>query len=371
MRAFLVGSALALIIVPCGAHADSGCLGKGQLEAALRMHMAAEATKGFTGAIAIDQGGKTFTWASKGFEPDKTRFWIASITKSLTATAAERMAERGDIRLDTRVGEVFPSTTGMLRDRSLAQLLAHRAGLKHLYAADGITDRLQAVGAINSNGVQTEGFFYSNDGYSLAAAMLEQMTGNPFEDILRSEVFAPAGMGSSGVWGQAVEAKTFAPFPTSKTSKMVRNGIPVRNYGQLGPSGVYSTAADMLAFLIALRKGRLLSDNGRSLLWTPGWRAPPDGKPRSGTSYGLGWGLTVENGRVLAAWHGGNEDWLRHNGQIKSYLERPLDIVILSNGGDKGDDSWSKRELNGIENCFRVDEAIAKDTTTRARRSAK
>jgi len=57
---------------------------------------------------------------------------------------------------------------------------------------------------------------------------------------------------------------------------------------------------------------------------------------------------------VLSAWHGGNEDWLRHNGQVKIFLEHPLDIVILSNAGDKGDDSWSQRVLDGIQACLHV-----------------
>ena len=354
MRAFVLGLALFSVAVSYSASAEPRCLGKAKPEAALRAHMAAEAKNGFTGTVAINQGGRIFLWASKGFQANSTRFWIASITKALTATAAMRLVERGAIHLDARVGQVFPNTNGMLRDRSLAQLLAHRAGLKHLYAADGIADRMKAVAAINANGVQTEGFAYSNDGYSLAAAMIEQMTGTPFEQILRQEVFEPAGMRSSGVWGQPLGGQTFAPFPTSGGGKMVSNGTPERNYGQLGPSGVYSTAADMLAFLKALRESHLLSQKGREVLWTPGWKPSLNGKPRSGTTYGLGWGLTVENGRVLSAWHGGNEDWLRHNGQVKIFLEHPLDIVILSNAGDKGDDSWSQRVLDGIQACLHV-----------------
>lgn len=347
----LVG-ALLFATTACTQDAEPKCLGKGPTEAALNMHLAAEAKAGFTGAVAINQDGKARSWATTGFKPDDTRFWIASITKPLTATAAVRLAERGAISLDTRVGEVFPGTTGPLRERRLVQLLAHRAGLDHLYAADGIVDRSKAVAAIDANGVQTDGFKYSNDGYSLAAAMLEQMTGQSFEDILESEVFIPAGMRSSGVWAQPIDVKSFAPFSTDGGSRMVRNGRPLRNYGQLGASGVYSTATDMLAFLKALREGRLLSKRGRALLWTPRWEPSADGKPRSGTSYGLGWGLVVENGRVLEARHGGNEDWLRHNGQIKSYLDRPLDIVVLSNAGDKDDDSWSSHLMKGIEDCL-------------------
>lgn len=353
MRAVPVGLALAWLTASCTAGADPKCLGRGDTEAALGAHLAAEANNGFTGAVVLNERGRALSWASPGFRPDRTRFWIASITKALTATAAVRLAERGAIRLDTRVADVFPSTSGPLRVRTLAQLLAHRAGLEHHYAADGIADRMLAVAAVNAHGVETDGFKYSNDGYSLAAAMLEQMTGTPIEQILSEEVFEPAGMLSSGVWGQRIDPASFAPFSTAAGGKMVRDGVPVRNYGQLGPSGVYSTPSDLLAFLTALRKGRLVSDKGRDSLWRPGWGPAADGKPRSGTSYGLGWSLTVDHGRVIEAWHGGNEDWLRHNGQIRSSLTRPLDIVVLSNAKDTGDVSWSKRVIEGIEDCLR------------------
>lgn len=353
MRARLVGLAMVCLTASCASGAAPKCLGSGDREAALGAHLAAEASNGFTGAVAINDRGRSLTWASPGFRPEHTRFWIASITKALTATAAVRLAERGAIRLDTRVAEVFPTTSGPLRDRTLKQLLAHRAGLEHRYAADGIAERELAVAAINAHGVETDGFKYSNDGYSLAAAMLEQMTGRPFEQILRSEVYEPSGMRTSGVWGQRIDTAPFASFPTSAGGKMLKDGVPVRNYGQLGPSGAYSTASDMLAFLTALREGRLLTENGRTLLWQPGWGPSADGKPRSGTSYGLGWSLTVENGRVVEAWHGGNEDWLHHNGQVRTSLTRPLDIVVLSNAGDVGGDSWSKRVIEGIADCLR------------------
>jgi len=333
------------------------CLGKGPVKAAIAQHLAKEAGRGFRGVVAVDAGSTTIRWASDGYDVGKTRFWIASISKALTATAAMRLAERGQVSLDAKVGDVFPQVTGELRDRTLRQLLAHRAGLKHLYAADGVVDRAQAVAAISHKGAAGTSFLYSNDGYSLAAAMLEQITGNPFEKILADEIFAPADMATSGVWGPNIEISEFASFPTNRSNGMMKRGRPIRNYGQLGPSGVYSTAIDLQHFLKSLRENKLLSAKSRVALWTPGWSSSSGGSPRSGTSYGLGWGLTVERDVVTQVWHGGDEDWLHHNGQIKRGMLEPYDIVVLSNAGSSGQASWSSRVLDGLEACLAKSES--------------
>lgn len=314
--------------------------------------MQEEERAGFRGAVSIDRAGEPLEWASAGMSPTTTRFWIASISKAITATAAVKLAEQGALDLDLSVAKAFSFVSGELGERTLKQLLAHRAGLGMHYAADGISSREEAVRAIAKYGIEKTGFFYSNDGYSLAAALMEEATGKDFESLVRAEVFSPAGMASAAVWGEPVSE--VAPTPPL-SGKMVRDGMPTRNYGQLGASGICATASDMMRLLRALQAPDFAPEHVRELLWTPGWTTAPGAAPRSGTSYGLGWALDVEHGIVQAAYHGGNEDWLRHNGQTKIWLDRPARIVILSNSGDAGRDSWSQRILSKLEKALSLE----------------
>ena len=121
--------------------------------------------------------------------------------------------------------------------------------MKNHYAADGVADRLDAVHSIARNGIETEGFFYSNDGFALASAMMEQATGLTFEQILSQEVFVPAGMNASGVWGEPIDQAQFAPFSKPSAAGWMRDGNPARHYGALGSGGLFSTAEDMLRLI--------------------------------------------------------------------------------------------------------------------------
>lgn len=308
-----------------------------------------EFAAGFRGVALVDRGDERFAWATPGFAADETRFWIASISKAVTATLAVRLAQRNALALSVRVHDLFAWSEGALAATSLERLLSHRAGLGMHYAADGIADRDAAVRAILARGVEKDGFYYSNDGYSLVAAMLEQATGTAFETLLRSEIFSPAGMASAGVWGEPLDVSRFAPFPANGGGRMTQLGKPVRNYGQLGASGLFATGSDMMSFLRVMHDPAFLSADARALLWTPGWSRTPGAEPRSGTSYGRGWALNVRDDIVVNAYHGGNEDWLRHNGQIKTWPARNLRIVVLSNSGDVGDVSWSQHMLTAME----------------------
>ena len=68
-----------------------------------------------------------------------------------------------------------------------------------------------------------------------------------------------------------------------------------------------------------------------------------------GQTYGYGWALRLVEGRVVEFWHGGNEDWLGHNGLLDVSGQRT--VVILGNGGNSGDDSWASRIRDGLEAC--------------------
>ena len=106
-----------------------------------------------------------------------------------------------------------------------------------------------------------QGNEYSNSGYTLLAAVVEKVTGKPFDDYLRAELFAPAGMTSTGFYGD-----------DRWDDRRMARGLGQRSFGSanaphrwpevswvlMGAGGMVSNARDLHRFISAVRSGRIL-----------------------------------------------------------------------------------------------------------------
>lgn len=252
------------------------------------------------------------------------KWHIGSITKSMTSTLVARCVEAGAISWSDTVGSVLgsaiPDMRAEYRDVTFRHLLSHRAGLvSNLEWAEILSfqrenpdprqERIQysRLGLTRAPaGAKEQHFEYSNTGYVIAGAMLEQKLGATWEALIRQHVFDPLGMasvgfgapGTPGAYDQPVghgpgiqavadgnRADAVTPYPPG--------GALSDNVAALGPAGrVHLTAADMLKFLDAHR-------DRSSLLRRESWETlhtPPFGGP-----YAMG--LAQRNG---ALWHNGS-----------------------------------------------------------------
>lgn len=139
---------------------------------------------------------------------DRT-FALASVTKLLVARAAQVAVEEGVVDLDTPAGP--PGST-------VRHLLAHTSGLS-----------MRSADVIAEPGTRR---IYSNEGFGVLAAALEEASDIPFERYLAEAVFEPLGMGSSALVGGAAAA-----------------GF-----------GVESTVADLAPFAVELLRPTLVSE---------------------------------------------------------------------------------------------------------------
>ena len=234
---------------------------------------------------------------------------LGSDTKAMTATLAAKLVEKGSLRWESTVGEVFPDMAAGFdpeaRTITVLQLLSHRSGLKpnaewvRYRGADGAKERMRVVkGELAKAPPHKPGthYEYSNLGYVIAGAIAEKVTGKSWEQAMRDEVFGPLGMTSVGFGGTGTPGQVDQPWGHYKDGRPVAgNGPDVDNPPVLSPAGrVHCTIQDWARFIADQLRG----DRGEPALLHPAsyqrLHTPP-----FGGDYALGW-LVVER-----KWAGG------------------------------------------------------------------
>lgn len=162
------------------------------------------------------------------------KFHLGSCTKSMTATLAALLIERGRLKWSTTVAQVFPELAATMqpayRRVTILQLLQHRGGFSEETFPDKFPitywmastpplpqQRLKYLQHVLREAPATAPggrMLYSNRGYIVAAAMLERLTKRSWEDLMRQQLFRPLGMTSAGFG------------PTSTNSKRVEQPWP-------------------------------------------------------------------------------------------------------------------------------------------------
>ncbi len=251
---------------------------------------------------------------------------IGSDTKSMTATLVARLVEQGvlswDDTVEDHLGDVIDTIDPAYRDASFLHLLSHRSGLPGnigllatlRFMSAGEDDlpgqRLDYAANILSQPPAAEmeaGFVYSNAGYVVVGAMLEQATGESWEALITREVFEPLGLDSAGFGPPGSSRQVDQPRGHKRGLfgglSAVAPGPRADNPAVMGPGAtVHISAGDMAAYLQAHLAGARGEDE--SFLSQESWQRLHT--PPFGGSYALGWG--VQGSQLLHA--GSNTMWL-------------------------------------------------------------
>lgn len=229
------------------------------------------------------------------------RWHLGSDTKAMTATMVGRLVEQGKLDWTTTLEQVFPDPAKgfppELRRVTLLHLLSHRAGLPanlpwFALAKSGKSlreQRLETVKMLSNIKLLSEpgsAFLYSNLGYVIAGAMVEQTLETPWEEAITSLVFEPLGMTGAGFGGLGTPGEIDQPWPhTAKGTPTEKNGQAMDNPAVLGPAGtVHATLRDWGKFVADQIRG---ARGGRALLKPKTYarlHTPP-----FGGDYALGW----------------------------------------------------------------------------------
>jgi len=245
-------------------------------------------------------------------DPARTVWPIASISKAVTAMAVLQLVDDARADLDTDVNRYlkrlhvpvagFPPLT-------LRQLLSHTGGLDELPGrqfdgrepqglADFLRDRIFRFRAPDQLTA------YSTYGILVAALVLEDLTGRPYDEYVRERVFAPAGMRSARVMRRRGDERGVA------TPYRVEDGqaepIAFEWYVSTPASSIVATAEDMGRLLLVQLAGgrsgdqRILSERLTRAMHTQETTVHP-----AVPGWSLGLQMDRVNGRQIAE-HGGD-----------------------------------------------------------------
>jgi D-alanyl-D-alanine carboxypeptidase len=295
-----------------------------RLQAALETQVSA----GAPGALArIEAPDAGLVWAGsaghiargqgRSLRPDDA-FRAASVTKSVTATVAVRLAQQDRLALDGPLGDQLGSHF-LERWRSLEalprttprQLLAHTSGLPDYFHdevfAAGLRRKpnrawhpVELVDHVAAHGTPHfppgEGFRYSDTGYVVVGILLEQMTDQPLHALYRDLVFDPLGMGTTWLEGREPARDLDVAHHYSGELDMTTVSPTIDWAG----GGLVTTAPDLARFVRGLWSRLILASDGLEQLtrWTAGASFPPGHAVRY-DDYGLGIGRVVVEGVEL------------------------------------------------------------------------
>lgn len=235
-----------------------------------------------------------------------SNFYLASVSKQLTAFGVLLLVEEGKLNLDDQVGKHLPEQPAFVKSLTIRQLLTHTAGLPEYldseFAGAGMTnaDVMRFVATLTEPEF-TPGskFAYSNTGYALAARIIERVSNRTLYQFMSKRIFQPIGMKSAVVYDE--------------TKPQLRHKVePFDRYGQpndytlftTGAGGIYCSAPDFLKWLRAMIAGELLTKHEPRIAWTPH-------KLNDGTMspYGLGWHI-----------HGDDPVKIHHTGGMAGFV---------------------------------------------------
>jgi D-alanyl-D-alanine carboxypeptidase len=256
-----------------------------QMRAPLERYLAALVKEDrFAGVVLIARDGQPVFQQAFGLadrangraNTTATRFNIGSINKSFTQLAIGQLVAAGRVALTDPLGKFFPDyPQAVSRAATIEQLLNHRGGIADFFgpafsaaAKDRFrsnADYFRLVGSLPplfAPGAKSQ---YCNGCYIALGAIVEQVSGMPYERYIADKVFAPAGMAHAGfLQTDAIEpdlANGYTRRVDGATAGL-RSNVMLHGSSGSAAGGSYATAADLLAFVNARRDGRLPRDSG-------------------------------------------------------------------------------------------------------------
>jgi CubicO group peptidase (beta-lactamase class C family) len=263
-----------------------------------------------------------------------TPLQIASTSKTLTSAAVLQLIQQGKLDLNAPITQFFPGLP--YPDVTIKMLLTHRSGLpeylyffekngwdRNTYATnDDVIKALiewQPGRAFRAN----TRFDYCNTNFALLASIVEKVSGMPFPQYMKQNIFEPLNMDNTYVFTINDTARSAQSYDWNGTQWAMDFSD-----GVYGDKNIYSTPQDLLKWDQALYSDQIVSQQLLDSAFTPYSNEKP-----SLHNYGLGWRLLVYPQGKKVVYHNGR--WHGFNSAFARLTDEKVTIIMLVNKFNK------------------------------------
>ncbi|MGL4399072.1 MAG: serine hydrolase domain-containing protein [Luteolibacter sp.] len=247
-------------------------------------------------------------------------FWIASMTKPITATAVMMMQEEGKLSVDDPVSKYLPEFTGEKAGISIKQCLTHTSGLSDLKPEElknmtTLADLTPAIVAKPLLFPPDSKWQYCQTGINTAARIVEVVSGKSFPEFLQERLFDPLGMKDTNFYPTEVQIPRIAlAYQRTASGELEKENLyflngkspSVRDRYPMASGGLFSTASDYLKFAQMILNGGQFS--GKRYLKEESVRQMTTVQTGDlvtgftpGSAWGIGWSIVREPQGVSSA----------------------------------------------------------------------
>ncbi len=321
------------------------------------------------GEILWEEG---FGWADRENRvpaTPHTLYSLASISKPITATGLMVLKGRGQVDLDRPVNDYLGEAklrarVGDAADATVRRVANHSSGLPlhyHFFFEDEpyplppMDETVRRYGNLVT--APGERYQYSNLGYGVLGYVISRVSGRPYPDFMREEVFLPLGMTHASV----------GVGPGLEKYQAVRYGpdglpLPFYDFDHPAASAVFCSAHDLVRFGMFHLKAHLpdqkaiLSDEAIDDMQRPTAQKPA-ADPGGGLGYGIGWGTAENDVGYRSVSHGGGM------GGVSTLLilipSEKLAVAVLSNASSPLPGRTAQEVLSALLPAYAANRARA------------
>ena len=240
--------------------------------------------KKFSGAVVVAANGKIEYLNGAGPAnrengttlTTKSKFRIASVTKTFTATLIMQLYEQGKIDLNAPISRYFPEYKGEGGDKiTIDNLLTYSSGLDNndqrdeavytsLMSPEVLIDKFFSGKLVSPPGTK---FSYKNADFIILGKIIEKITGKPYATVLQENILKPLQMTDSGYLRNSdIVGSLVTPYLFNKTTGNFgsEDQFWIDNFYAAG--AMYSTVEDLLKFDQAIFNARILSQKTVDLM---------------------------------------------------------------------------------------------------------
>lgn len=250
--------------------------------------------------------------ANKKAMSRKNIFWIASMSKPVTAACVMMLQDEGKLSLDDVITKHLPEmknlklADGTPVEITIRQLLSHTSGMAELKQTEAYTSRDLAEAAARYSRVTVlfqpgSKWQYSQTSINTAARIVEVVSGKAFDEFIEERICQPLGMTDTTFYlSDEQNARLAKSYRRTDDGILEEAAIGLlagyaptdRDRMPAGNGGLFSTADDYAKFCrMLLNEGELDGKRILSAEATKTMRTIVTGDLKTGFTPGNGWGI--------------------------------------------------------------------------------